>query len=254
MKKISSQKVQTPQSEHRFFFACSLMCLTIALIGFGPGFIHAVTTDISAIPLRIHLHGAVMMAWLLLFVQQTRLVQRHSVRLHKRMGRLSVVLFSLVIISDVIISLNSLTKTVPPHINALINNLFSLQVVAVLLALMLYSAAISATRRDLSAHKRYMLILAILFLEAAFARMQYLPGLNFLENGVVMAHVYHSLLFAPLIVYDLTQQKRLHPATVKGLTIIIVGKGFTLWAWDNPAWQTFANHIERSILPFWPAM
>ncbi|WP_414828897.1 hypothetical protein [Alteromonas sp. H39] len=254
MKKTSSQKRQTPISEHRFFFASSLMCLTVALIGFGPGFVHAVTTDITAVPLRIHLHGAVMMAWLLLFVQQARLVKRHSVRLHKRMGKLSVVLFSMVIISDVVISLNSLTKVVPPHIDTLINNLFSLQVVAVLLALTFYSMAIYATRSDLSAHKRYMLILAILFLEAAFARMQYLPGLNFLDNGVVMAHVYHSLLFAPLIVYDLSQQKRLHPATVKGLTIIIVGKGFTLWAWDNPAWLTFANHIEGYILPFWPAM
>lgn len=254
MARHPKQKQQTPTSEHRFFFASSLMCLTVALIGFGPGFVHAVTTDISAIPLRIHLHGVVMMAWLLLFVQQTRLVQRHSLRLHRRMGKLSIVLFSLVIISDIVISLNSLTKTVPAHIDTLINNLFSLQVVAVVLAMAFYSMALSATRHDLYAHKRYMLILTILILEASFARMQYLPGLNFLDNGVVMAHVYHSLLFVPLIVYDLRQRKRLHPATVNGLIIIVVGKGFTIWAWDNPVWQMFANHVEHSIQPFWPAM
>ena len=91
-------------------------------------------------------------------------------------------------------------------------------------------------------------------LEAAFARMQYLPGLNFLENGVVMAHVYHSLLYLPLITYDLLQRRKLHKATVIGHPIIFFGKGVSIWTWDNPAWLNFAEFVEQHIVPFWPAM
>ncbi len=58
----------------RYFLAMAVLLLTIVLVGFAPTFHLKVFFGTPALPLYLHVHGTLLIAWYALFVAQTVLV------------------------------------------------------------------------------------------------------------------------------------------------------------------------------------
>jgi hypothetical protein len=91
----------------------------VAVAGFGPRSVAILTGASPVPPLLIHVHAALMAAWLLLFLTQTSLIATGRPRLHRTLGVVSfvpapavfVVMSALVVISYLTLTASSSAPT-----------------------------------------------------------------------------------------------------------------------------------------------
>jgi hypothetical protein len=86
----------------------SLVLLFIVLIGFSRTLFLRPFFKVPAIPWFVYVHGAVLAAWIALFVTQTSLIAAHRTDLHRRFGLLGACLAAAVALSAL-----QLTLTIP---------------------------------------------------------------------------------------------------------------------------------------------
>ncbi|MEO1657977.1 MAG: hypothetical protein AAFR65_09665 [Pseudomonadota bacterium] len=236
-----------------FFFAMALVSLGVGLLGFGSSFIAGVMGGMGEVPLRLHIHGAILMAWLILLAVQAGLITYGNRQTHRILGRVGFAWFVLVLMSAASLSINSLVKPVPPVIDTFILQIFFIQLTDLTIAVVLMTLALLDLRSDTQGHRRYILMTTLALLGAAVARMPWLPGMVFEPTGPVgPLHVWHSLLFVPFVLYDLRTLGRLHRSTVIGLSLIGFFKLASFWAWHSEGWLAIARGIEAFFAPWWP--
>src|SRR5688500_13086552 len=89
--------------ERRFFLAIAILFPITVLIGFGPTYYLKGMFDSPPIPrLIIHIHGFVMALWVALFGVQVYLIRSRRIKIHQRLGLLSVVVGLTIIVTGVI--------------------------------------------------------------------------------------------------------------------------------------------------------
>jgi uncharacterized membrane protein len=128
-----------------------------------------------ALPLCIHVHGALFTAWVLLFVAQTSLVAARRTDLHKRLGVGGAVLAAAMVVSGTFVAIDSARRARPalgalaaaPPLFVLVIPLASVVVFTILVGLGLYY------RRRAETHKRLMLLATIALLPPALAAYGY---------------------------------------------------------------------------------
>jgi len=155
----------------------------------------------------VHLHGAVMTAWVVLFVTQVRLVASRRTRVHQRLGVWGSVLAALVLIVGVATALAAAARgsSVPgiPPLSFLIVPLGDMILFGTLVGAALYY------RRRMEIHKRLMLLAALSLLTPAIARIP----LSFIENGGALAFFGITDLFiVGSVTIDTLKDRKLHPA------------------------------------------
>src|SRR6185436_10540344 len=97
-------------------------------------------------------------------------------------------------------------------------------------------------RRDVQAHKRYMLLASIVMIEAAvtrwpFAFMTSASPVPFLD----MSGFVTDLFLLPMIVWDLSSRGRIHRVTLWGSLAIIGFHATRLPVASTAGWQAFAS-------------
>ena len=117
----------TPGAYDRVFFGAMalIMALTV-LVGFGQTYYFrlmsgtATTITGGSITPRLHLHGVVFTAWVLLFLLQTALIGIRRVRLHRRLGYASIALAVTMIVVGLRTAIDSAARgAAPPGVDAL---------------------------------------------------------------------------------------------------------------------------------------
>ena len=81
-----------------FYSWAALTCVLIAVIGFARSYYLKWLFGTPPLPILLHVHGAIMSSWCLLFGAQTYLVATHRVRQHRRLGILGAALAILVVV------------------------------------------------------------------------------------------------------------------------------------------------------------
>src|SRR4029450_804156 len=81
----------------RFYPIFALGLALVVFVGFSRTYYLRVWFDVKPITLLTHLHSIVFSMWVALFVIQTRLIARHQVRAHMRLGIAGLVLAALVV-------------------------------------------------------------------------------------------------------------------------------------------------------------
>jgi hypothetical protein len=96
-------------------------------------------------------------------------------------------------------------------------------------------------------HKRLMLSAAILLVEAAVVRIVAFHGIH--EPRYLRLSQYSSalLFFIPCFAFDWATLRRIHPANIVGLTLIMMDQIVQPIMLSWPAWTTFANAIQRFV-------
>ena len=209
-------------AERRFYLAFVIVILGAVLLGFARTFFlrawfpEWVELHAPKEPYFL-LHGAFAAAWFVALVAQSSLVTARRVDLHRRLGALSMGLAAALVVTGVAAAVIAARRPTgfidieaPPQAFLAIPLIGLLQyAVLVVLAYRF--------RRNAQAHKRLMLLASLSIISAAVIRWPFdgmfgpspVPGYAVFDLA--------SLAFLlPLVAWDLTTLKRIHPVTLFG--------------------------------------
>jgi hypothetical protein len=213
-----------------FFTVMSLVLLAVVIAGFARTFYLRELFDVPPIPPHVYVHGVVLTAWFVWFVLQSSLVTAARVDLHRRLGiagaalGLAVIVVSVMTVMEMGPRLRFLLHRgiLEPEVLAKIvwGDVGSISSFAALLTLGL------AFRRQPGIHKRLMFLASVSLVGPAAGRIAGWP-LNL--SPVLLAAATFLLLLASLLVYDMANNRRMHPAT-------LAGGGFRILTWVGAAW------------------
>lgn len=170
----------------------------------------------------LHLHGWAFFLWYLLFPVQAILMSRGKNTLHKRLGRLSVILVILMTLTGILVlsvRVEEAMRNGAPQIWLLYGPLILSNLV---LFVAFYSAGIfMAIKHNLHAHKRLIIVASSIGLGAGFFRLiLHLSGFHpmSLPVGVLSC----SLFIIIGMIYDWISHKSVHPVYWVGLIGMLV--------------------------------
>jgi hypothetical protein len=117
----------------------------------------------------------------------------------------------------------------------LVNNILFVQIRAILLFPIFFIWALRTRRTDPQTHKRMMLLATLGLLDAAIARMTWLPY-NVFPDDYLAVHLYLLLLLVPALLYDLIRLRRIHRAWLWGLGLMLPWVVATEFVWWSQWW------------------
>ena len=207
----------------------------IVLIGFARSYYLKGLFHTPALPgMLVHLHGAVMTCWVVLFVLQVSLVATRRTRVHQRLGVAAAVVAALVVVVGIATAISSTQRNAAAGPGAL-------QFLAVPLGDMLVFAVLVGTalyfRRRPEIHKRLMLVAALSLLSAAIARIP----LHFIAVGGPLVFLgLTDLSVLVCVVVDTARNRKLHRAFLWSTLLLIASQALRLAVAGTDAWMRVA--------------
>jgi hypothetical protein len=220
----------------------ALFAVGLVLLGFVPEY-REFSAGTFAIPWVLHVHGAIMGAWVASFFTQAYLGAKRDIIWHRTFGRFAVALAWLAWLSMLFVEWRALRVKALPDVPQGYDWL--LPGPYVYLTFPIFLAWAYRERRRPSWHKRLMTFALFLSLQAAVQRYLWIP-VTFGYWPFVAA--LDLCLLIPLIGYDMrTLRWRLHPATVRGITLLVFSQAMLLLLWGTPTWRGFAYLVAHAV-------
>lgn len=232
----------------------AILFVIVAVVGFAPRSLAIVTGARPVPPLIVHLHAATMSAWLVLLLAQTSLMASGRPAVHKSLGAVSFVLgpAMFLLMSALVIrgflGLLSAPAALPAQVlgNAVAFQTFIMARAALLFGLF-YVWAVAVRKSDSETHKRMMILATFVVIDAAIARIPWLPGAYLRDGGIDrgfftgydLTHLYQLLLLAPALIYDWVRFRSVHRAYLLGLGLFLTSAVAAHFAWNSTAWSRF---------------
>jgi hypothetical protein len=231
--------------DRRLFVAAAIAFPLIVLAGFARTYYLKGLFGTPPLPsLVVHLHGALMTAWVVLFITQVWLISSRRIRIHQRLGYAGIALGVMIIAAGFVTALRAAkygsasTPAGIPTLAFLIVPLFDLVMFAGLFGAAIYY------RRQPAAHKRLMLLTAINFLPPAIARIP-LPSLQAL--GPIWFFGLPTVISLACLGWDWKQQARLNGAFLVGMVLLIVSYPVRLVLMNTGAWLQLAGWLTSFV-------
>jgi hypothetical protein len=230
-----------------FFVAMASLFPVMAVIGFTPDY-QAINAQGLEVYWFLHVHGAIMVCWLLVFLAQAILAAKGNLKFHRKLGLISVVLGVLVFLSIGVAIVHAKIAYSPPVGDADAWGILSQQLYGFLLYGVLFTWGILA-RKNAGAHKRLLLLATVVLIQAAVDRIRFLPGIN---EALYVRFIYLDALLIPLFIYDLLTVKRIHKITMIGTACTVFLQFMVIMAWGSPVWNKlayslFAPFMEQQV-------
>lgn len=222
-----------------WLFVCAgLVALGLVFLGFARTYYLKVFFDGPPLGGIVHLHGAVMSIWFLLFATQAFLISNRKVSWHKRLGIVGVVLALLVVVTGTYVAIASAARGGGPP------GLPPLQFLAIPLGDMLVFTLLAglaiALRQRSDWHKRLMLLASLALLAAAIARI---PVMSINQGGPLVFFGLTNIVLLSCVIYDTAVNRHLHPAFGWGLTFIVASQIGRLAVSGTDWWLGFAQSL-----------
>ncbi len=233
----------TRTRERRLAIIVAVFTPLVVFIGFARSYYLRELFGFPPLPsLLVHVHGAVMTAWVALFAVQVGLVASHRTRLHMKLGILGSVLALLVLVVGTLTSLVAAGRgsAIPgwEPLRFLIIPLGDMLAFGGLVGVALYY------RRKLDTHKRLMLLSAMNMLPAAVARIP----VDFIQNnGALSFYGLPDLCVVALVAYDTIKQRRLHPAYFWGAALLIASHPLRIMFARTDGWLGIADSLVALV-------
>jgi hypothetical protein len=196
--------------------------------------------NIMTVPWFLHVHGALMVTWLAMYVLQSSLVSAGQVAIHRKTGWLALALAVGVVGFGSFTGINAIRAgKVPPFFSNpffLALNQFGILAFAFVVGLAIVK------RRQVEWHRRLMLGTGIVIMEPALGRLLPMPlmGQTF---GELTASLIQLLMVAIVARHDRKVLGRVHPATLTlALVLVVTHLAIDLLA-RMPAWQALTQSI-----------
>jgi hypothetical protein len=229
----------------RIFFA-TMTCLAFAIVfaGFAPTFYLKEFFDTPPLEPIVHVHGVAFTAWPMLVVTQVLLIRSGNYALHRTLGQLGLLIVAVMVITGYMVIIGK-----PRPTEAARAFIFT-----PMLDLLIFPALVVAGirfRREAAKHKRLMYLATFFTIGAGMRR---LLGLLGIDAGVDMGWwpfsfgftVMFTLLLLPLLVYDAVTLKRIHPATLVGIAIVLARVPLHDAVAPTEQWQRIAHWLTNT--------
>ena len=214
----------------------------VAIVGFAPRSFAIVTGSMPVPPLVVHLHAAVMASWVVLLATQATLSLAGRMDLHRKWGLASLVVAPLVLTVLIAVTIVRQNDAAGTPGGPIVNNILFLQIRSILLFPTFFIWALRTRRTDPPMHKRMMLLATLMLLDAAIARMNWLPYNEFPRHYLAV-HLYLLLLLVPALLHDLLREGRIHRAWVWGLALTVPWVVATEFIWDSHGWRVLGPKL-----------
>jgi len=219
------------------FTAASLIATVFA------GFIPDSIAKIAAVeegkrppfPIILHAHAILMGSFLLLLLAQTVLVATGKRTWHMQLGVIGMVLAAAIVITGIFLA------PAMYHMSSVQDDILLLQIRAGFLFSAFMWIALRSRTRDAGLHKRLILLSITAVLGAAIVRIHWLPT-TFPGNGISL-DFFTLLPLAPMFIWDLARNRRLHRAYVIWGMLFIPATAVVYALWDNPWWHATAHRM-----------
>ena len=233
--------IQAPPAR-TFYAGMAWLFVVVAVVGFAPRSLAIVSGVMKSPPLVVHLHAAVMASWVSLLAVQATLSLVGRMDLHRKWGLASLVVAPLVLIMLAAITIVRQNDAFGTPAGPIVNNILLVQIRALVLFPVFFVWALRTRRIDPQTHKRMMLLATLVLLDAAIARMSWLPYNEFPKHYLAV-HLYLLLLLVPALLYDLIRSRRIHRAWVWGLALLLPWIIATEFVWGSPWWRDFGPKL-----------
>jgi hypothetical protein len=194
----------------------------------------------------LHVHGAIMTLWILVFLAQAVLAAKGNLKFHRKLGLISAALGVLVFVSIAIATIHAKIAYSPPVGDNDAWGILAQQLYGLVLFGLFFTWGITV-RKNAAPHKRLLLIATIVLVQAAVDRIRFLP-----QPALYVRFIYLDILLIPLFIYDIFTIRRIHKITMIGTVWIVIFQFAVTMAWGSPAWNKFAFSLfapfmEQSI-------
>ena len=202
-----------------FYTWVAVCTFLIIFAGFARTYYLKILFGTPALPLLLHLHGLIFTLWFALFVIQARLIARHRVDLHRRLGIFGAVLAPLAACVAIAVAFHAGRRIYlanPASLTAHSVRPLALDFGSSLTFAFLVAAALYFRQRG-DIHKRLMVLASCGLLLPGVGRLLERIPLHFLHAGGLWEMVGFTEI-APIvfILYDTAKHRRLHPGFAWG--------------------------------------
>lgn len=222
-----------------FYFGFGLVALAAVFTGFGTTYVLPMARRSFSAPAVVHLHGALCLSWVLLFIAQSLLVRGRQTPLHRRVGRLGIPIALGILVSGMGTALWATERdlaTVPSALTTMIGTLTSLAIFA---ALVTFAVAM---RRRPDWHKRLMMLATIVVLWPAYFRFRHLmPWVP--RPDVWLALVLADLPILVAAARDRLVYGRVHPVWAIFGTALVVEQSLEVMLFETAFWRSLGQSL-----------
>ena len=221
--------------------------ICLILIGIQWGFYQSYTSQFPHFKnttTLIHIHGALLMTWMLLLISQPLLIQWGRAKLHRTIGKVSYILGPLIIISLFLIGRGGYLRGVgnipePENLSFIVLDMRGFLSFAIFWCLAMIN------RKSPDSHMRYMIATGILAIGPGVGRgLVHSFGLNF-GAALTITDVLDLVIVGVLLGADLYKQKNYKPFLTVFVTLLV---GSVLWQLrDTTPWQNFAKQYAALL-------
>jgi len=223
------------------YVVLSVLMGAIAIIGFWVTYFGPLARGTHNQPLLIHVHAAVFVGWLMLFVTQAVLAAVGRVKAHRALGRAGIWYGVLLILTGVWTAVSRSAHHMRTDGSG--EGLLFVALLDMAIFTPFFGAAI-AYRRKPQVHKRLMVVAATMLLIAAVGRFWFLPAppLDMLVSAAIW--------FSPVLLamaHDWVTTRRIHPVYVLGLAAFLCRLISPALVIGTPAWSSIARLITSAL-------
>jgi hypothetical protein len=214
--------------------------IILIMIGVQWGFYQTYTSEFPNFKNKttiIHIHGALLMMWLILLIVQPLLIKTGRAQLHRTIGKVSWVLGPLIITSLFLIGKGSFNRSatfVPEQ------EMLGIMVLDIrgFLSFAIFWALAMFYRKNSASHMRYMIATGILAIGPGVGRGLITLGVDF-PLALAITDVLDLAIVGTLLGIDIYKKKNYKPFLLVFCIFLI---GSILWQLrDSAAWQSFAK-------------
>jgi hypothetical protein len=220
----SAAATPTSRPDARFQVLLAAGFLLIAIAGFARSYLLRVADGHYQAPPIFHLHGMLMFAWFSLFLLQSLSGTTRQYARHRAWGLVGVALFTALVCSTVALNIHSMHRDLARAGGALqALGMPAATFLTLALAMTLFAWAIASARKS-QTHRRVMVLLMIVMLQAAVSRLAVQPFFAGPPNIALIQAT--ALATAPLLVLVLWRdwhvQRRHHAVYLWGGLMVLV--------------------------------
>ncbi|MEN2284214.1 hypothetical protein AAGF08_18870 [Algoriphagus sp. SE2] len=187
----------------------------------------------------IHIHGALLMAWLVLLVIQPMLIYFKKAKLHRTIGKVSYILGPLIIISMFLVGKGSYWRGV--DVFSEVENLgFMALDIRGLITFAIFWALAMGYRKKSAAHMRYMIATAILAIGPGVGRGLVASFDLPLFTALTITDILDLVIVGVLLGYDLVKKNDFKPYLT--VFLLLLGGSFLWQINESNFWQNFASY------------
>ena len=229
----------------RFYTWFAVCAFLIIFAGFAHTYYLRSVFETKGLPLLLHLHGFLFTAWFVLFFVQVRLVARHRVDLHRKLGIVGAFLAPLCAGVAIGVSFHAGRRFALAHPNSLTNlraRPAAMDFGTSLMFLVLVGIALYLRRRP-EFHKRIMVLACCSILLPAIGRIPLLFGNVFDTVGFWGLVAITEVPLLACILYDTIKHRRLHPAFGWGGTVVLLSFPTFMMVGASDPWLKFLSWL-----------